>query len=107
MEQAAERVHSSAPSGHVDPAGAATHTRLPEVTAPTLVINGLSDVPGIQEVSALPASGIPGARRLDLPEAGHLPPVERPVEVTEALTTFLRAVFQGAVSGFHPSSVVY
>ncbi|MGN9844574.1 alpha/beta fold hydrolase [Nonomuraea sp. H19] len=63
--------------------------RLPEITVPTLVINGLSDVRGIQEVSGLLAAGIPGARRLDLPETGHLPPLERPAEVTAALETFL------------------
>lgn len=64
-------------------------TRLPEVAAPTLVINGLSDVPGIQEVSTLLATGIRGAHRIDLPETGHLPPLQRPDEVTDALTTFL------------------
>ncbi|MFC4120910.1 alpha/beta fold hydrolase [Nonomuraea zeae] len=63
--------------------------RLHEITAPTLVINGLSDVPGIQQVSGLLAAGIPAARRIDLPETGHLPPLERPAEVTAALTTFL------------------
>ncbi|MER6945999.1 alpha/beta hydrolase [Nonomuraea sp. NPDC000554] len=68
-------------------------TRLHEITAPTLVINGLSDVAGIQEVSSLLATGIPGARRIDLPQTGHLPPLERPSEVTTALTTFLPAVF--------------
>ncbi|GGO63366.1 alpha/beta hydrolase [Nonomuraea cavernae] len=65
--------------------------RLGEVAAPTLVINGLADVPGIQEVSGLLAAGIPGARRVDLPETGHLPPLERPVEVTAALRGFLAA----------------
>jgi pimeloyl-ACP methyl ester carboxylesterase len=68
-------------------------TRLHEITAPTLVINGLSDVPGIQEVSTLLTTGIPGARRIDLPQTGHLPPLERPVEVTAALTAFLSATF--------------
>ncbi|MEV4019264.1 alpha/beta hydrolase [Nonomuraea angiospora] len=68
-------------------------TRLPEITAPTLVINGLSDVPGIQQMSDLLSAGIPAARRIDLPETGHLPPLERPTEVTEALTAFLSAVF--------------
>ncbi|MCF6476885.1 alpha/beta hydrolase, partial [Nonomuraea sp. MG754425] len=57
---------------------------------PTLVVNGLSDVSGIQEVSGLLAAGIPGTRRLDLPGTGHLPPLERPEEVTRALTTFLQ-----------------
>ncbi|GAA3224231.1 alpha/beta fold hydrolase [Nonomuraea helvata] len=70
-------------------------TRLHEISAPTLVINGLSNVPGIQEVSGLLAKGIPGARRLDLPETGHLPPLERPKEVTAALTAFLADVFTG------------
>ncbi|TDB92839.1 alpha/beta fold hydrolase [Nonomuraea longispora] len=68
-------------------------TRLTEIAAPTLVINGLSDVPGIQEVSGLLAAGIPGARRLDLQDTGHLPPLERPAEVSAALVTFLSEVF--------------
>ena len=68
-------------------------TRLHEIAAPTLVINGLSDVPGIQQVSDLLASGIPAARRIDLPQTGHLPPLERPAEVTAALATFLPSAF--------------
>ncbi|WP_043627275.1 alpha/beta fold hydrolase [Nonomuraea candida] len=75
---------------HLDPPAAG---RLGEVAAPTLVINGLSDVPGIQEVSGLLAAGIPGARRVDLPETGHLPPLERPERVTRELAAFLREVF--------------
>ncbi|SFC45941.1 alpha/beta fold hydrolase [Streptomyces aidingensis] len=63
--------------------------RLGEITVPTLVINGLSDVPEIQEVSDLLAAGIPGARRIDLPDTGHLPALERPEEVTAALRGLL------------------
>ncbi|WP_327581183.1 alpha/beta fold hydrolase [Nonomuraea sp. NBC_00507] len=74
---------------HLDPPVAG---RLHEIAVPSLVINGLSDVRGIQEVSGLLAAGIPAARRLDLPETGHLPPLERPAEVTAALTTFLSEV---------------
>jgi len=59
--------------------------RLAQIRVPTLVINGLADVPGIQEISALLADGISGAGRLDLAATGHLPPMERPVEVTGAL----------------------
>ncbi|MFB9882018.1 alpha/beta fold hydrolase [Planobispora siamensis] len=66
--------------------------RLDEVRQPTLVINGLCDVPGIQAVSDLLADGIAGARRIDLPRTGHLPPLERPEEVTSALTGFLAAL---------------
>jgi pimeloyl-ACP methyl ester carboxylesterase len=66
--------------------------RLAEIRVPTLVINGLADVPGIQEISALLADGITGARRMDLASTGHLPPMERPVEVTGALGEFLALV---------------
>ncbi|GAA2368048.1 alpha/beta hydrolase [Nonomuraea africana] len=64
--------------------------RLDEVRAPTLVINGMADVPSIQHVSDLLAAGIKGARRVDLPETGHLPPLERPAEVTGLLSAHLR-----------------
>ncbi|MGE7438274.1 alpha/beta fold hydrolase [Kitasatospora sp. NPDC001175] len=63
--------------------------RLAEVAVPTLVVAGLADAPEILAASALLAEGIPGARRLDLPDTGHLPPVERPQLVTAALTDFL------------------
>ncbi|AIJ26287.1 alpha/beta fold hydrolase [Amycolatopsis methanolica] len=77
---------------HLEPGPAG---RLGEVVAPTLVINGLLDVPEIQEVSGLLSAGIAGARRLDLPDAGHLPPVERPNRVTAALRGFLTELHSG------------
>jgi pimeloyl-ACP methyl ester carboxylesterase len=45
--------------------------RLAEIRVPTLVINGLADVPGIQEISALLADGITGALGEFLYRAGH------------------------------------
>ena len=63
--------------------------RLGEIEAPTLVVKGLADVPGIQDVATEYATGIPGARRLEMPDTGHLPPVERPEEFTAALAGFL------------------
>jgi pimeloyl-ACP methyl ester carboxylesterase len=66
--------------------------RLSEVEVPTLVVNGLADLPGVQEIAGLLAQGIAGACRLDLPETGHLPPLERPAQVTAMLTEFLAAV---------------
>ncbi|MFD4252685.1 alpha/beta fold hydrolase [Amycolatopsis thermoflava] len=77
---------------HLEPGPA---DRLGEVVAPTLVVNGLLDVPEIQEVSGLLSTGIAGARRLDLPDAGHLPPVERPDRVTAALRGFLTELHSG------------
>ncbi|MFJ2033543.1 alpha/beta fold hydrolase [Streptosporangium sp. NPDC087985] len=63
--------------------------RLTEVEVPILVVTGLADVPEILEVSDLLAREIRKARRVDLPETGHLPPLERPEEFTAALTDFL------------------
>ncbi|WP_116949700.1 alpha/beta fold hydrolase [Jiangella endophytica] len=63
--------------------------RLHEIAVPALVVNGLADLSYIQDVSGLLADGIPGARRVDLDDTGHLPPVERPAEVTRLLTEFL------------------
>lgn len=63
--------------------------RLHEVRVPALVITGLADVPGILTAADLLTGGIAGARRLDLADTGHLPPLERPAEVTGALANLL------------------
>ncbi|MCY9785378.1 alpha/beta hydrolase [Nocardiopsis sp. EMB25] len=63
--------------------------RLAEIGVPTLVVRGGCDVPEIREVSDLYAAGVPGARLVELPDAGHLPSVERPEELTEVLGGFL------------------
>ncbi|MFF4591514.1 alpha/beta fold hydrolase [Amycolatopsis sp. NPDC001319] len=65
-----------------------TRHRLAEITAPTLVIIGLADGSGLLELADRFEHEIPGATRLDLPDTGHLPPMERPAEVTEALRSF-------------------
>jgi 3-oxoadipate enol-lactonase len=59
---------------------------------PTLVIVGEDDAltPPAQ-VRAM-ADAIPGATLAAIPGAGHLPPVERPVETTRALGDFLRSL---------------
>lgn len=66
-----------------------TSGRLAEVGVPTLVVNGLQDVPALQDVAALLTDSIPGACRIDLPDTGHLAPLERPGQVTAAVTGFL------------------
>ena len=64
--------------------------RLHEITVPTLVVKGLSEIPQIQEVADLYAAGIGDAALLELPETGHLPSIERPGELTAALAGFLK-----------------
>ncbi|MEV4602061.1 alpha/beta fold hydrolase [Amycolatopsis sp. NPDC049253] len=67
-----------------------TRHRLGEITAPTLVIIGREDGSGLLELADMFEREIPGAARLDLPGTGHLPPMERPAEVTEALRSWFR-----------------
>lgn len=64
-------------------------TRLAEISAPTLVVKGLADEPTLAAISDRFAAEIAGARLLELPDTGHLPPLERPRETTSALTSFL------------------
>ncbi|GAA2071900.1 alpha/beta fold hydrolase [Actinomadura alba] len=63
--------------------------RLAEVGVPALVVIGSADVPEIQAASDLLAEGIKGARKVVLPDTGHLPPLERPEEFNAALIDFL------------------
>jgi len=63
--------------------------RLAEIAVPALVVNGLSDVIHIQHVSDLLSEGIVGARRIDMPDTGHIPPLERPEESTAIQADFL------------------
>jgi pimeloyl-ACP methyl ester carboxylesterase len=63
--------------------------RLTDVRAPTLVVNALRDVRFVQDLVHELAGGIPGAQFLELPDAGHLPSVECPVAISQALATFL------------------
>jgi pimeloyl-ACP methyl ester carboxylesterase len=63
--------------------------RLSAVGVPTVVVNGLDDVPAAQQIADLLTAGIPGARRIDLPDTGHLAPLERPRQVTAAIDGLL------------------
>ncbi|MFJ8044975.1 alpha/beta fold hydrolase [Kitasatospora sp. NPDC096147] len=59
------------------------------VTAPTLLVTGAHDFPEFTAVSDRLAGLIPGARRLHLDWAGHLPALERPEETAALLVDFL------------------
>jgi pimeloyl-ACP methyl ester carboxylesterase len=89
LEGVFRRLWSGPPSTEV-PADPPAVGRLSEVRVPTMVINGLDDAPWIQQVSAMLATGIPHAQRIDLSDAGHLPSIEYPKEISALLRTFLR-----------------
>jgi len=65
-------------------------TRLAQIKTPTLVVKALADEPSLVAVSEQLATQIVGARLLELHDTGHLPPVERPHEISAALADFLR-----------------
>lgn len=62
---------------------------LGRVAAPTLVMVGEHDIPEFQETAAELARGIPGARFLSLPGAGHMAPMEAPEAFNAAVLGFL------------------
>jgi len=64
----------------VDPTG---------ITAPTLVVSGAHDVQHFRDVAALLAREIPGAERVELDWAGHLPALEHPDDTAALLRTRL------------------
>ncbi|EEP71941.1 alpha/beta hydrolase [Micromonospora sp. ATCC 39149] len=64
--------------------------RLGELRVPVLVTAGAADVPDIGRIADRIAAEVPGAVRLpDVPDAGHLLPLERPEAVNSALLAFL------------------
>ncbi|MFD7613617.1 alpha/beta fold hydrolase [Streptomyces sp. NPDC059828] len=96
---AKEAAAGHAASGEEAPAAATDDAADPSfdpapVQAPTLVVTGTHDVDDFRTMGALLADGIPGAHRVELPWAGHLPSLERPDEVNDLLTGFL-----GGLSG--------
>jgi pimeloyl-ACP methyl ester carboxylesterase len=64
--------------------------RLGEVRCPTLVIVGDEDVADMQAIAVHVAGSVPGARLVQVPDAAHLPSLERAEEVNALILAFLR-----------------
>jgi len=67
---------------------------LPGICVPTLVLAGEADAMTPPALSAEIAAGIPGAVLRLVPGAGHLPPLEQPVAVTNLLLRWLRGALR-------------
>ena len=63
--------------------------RLGDIVAPTLVLVGGEDVPDIHAIADKLAREIPGARKAVIPNAAHVPSMERPQEFEELVLGFL------------------
>jgi 3-oxoadipate enol-lactonase len=64
--------------------------RLAEIRAPTLVVLGALDTPDIKAITDSLMQKVPGARRVIIDDAGHMPNMEKPVEFNRAVIPFLR-----------------
>ncbi|MDT0442521.1 alpha/beta fold hydrolase [Streptomyces johnsoniae] len=65
--------------------------RLAEIRVPVLVLLGALDLLAIHDAARRVAADIPGARRVDWPDAAHLPSLEQPAEFLTLLRTWLAA----------------
>jgi 3-oxoadipate enol-lactonase len=66
--------------------------RLAEISAPTLIVYGDKDVTDVRQAADPLAGAIPGARLAVIPDAAHLPQMERPELFNEIVLRFLREV---------------
>ena len=64
---------------------------LGQITVPVLVLAGEDDPISGPDRNAAMAEAIPGAVRVNLPDTGHFPMLERPAEVSAAMREWLAA----------------
>ncbi len=64
--------------------------QLAEIAAPALVLSGEGDAPIRLEAAALMARGLPRARRVIIPGAGHLPNLDQPGFYNDLLVQFFK-----------------
>jgi 3-oxoadipate enol-lactonase len=88
--------------------------RLCEVHASTLVVVGEKDLNDFQVSASLLANNIPGARRVMVPGAGHVLPMEAPDRFNHLLSGFLAGIrtgesrqFAGQPDSIKSSSQIY
>ncbi len=65
--------------------------RLHEIHVPTLILVGDADIPDVHAHAGAIETGIPGARRIVVPDTGHLMYLEKPEEFSRTVIDFLQA----------------
>lgn len=63
--------------------------RLVEIRCPTLVLHGALDAPAFLDTGAFIAREVPGAKRIVIPEAGHMVNIEQPAAFNRAVHRFI------------------
>ncbi len=66
--------------------------RLGEITVPTLIIAGELDAPEIVRAADVLQAGIPGAKKVILSNAAHVPSMEQPEVFNQTILNFLATV---------------
>ena len=84
-------LHTDWSSAESKPIDRPAITRLGEITAPTLAIVGDQDLPHCMANADLITSKVPGARKVVIKDAAHLPSLERPEEFNRVVLDFLLA----------------
>ena len=64
--------------------------RLDQIRVPTLLIVGALDDPEVLRAAGTMEKEIPGARKVVISDAAHVPSMERPAEFDQAVLGFLR-----------------
>jgi pimeloyl-ACP methyl ester carboxylesterase len=65
--------------------------RLGEVTRPALVVSSEADQPDIHAIARRIVASLPDTTEASIPDAGHLPSMERPEAFDRILADFLSA----------------
>jgi len=65
--------------------------RLKEIRVPALILVGDADIPDVHAHAGAIEAGIPGPKRVIIPETGHLMYLEKPEEFSRAVITFIDA----------------
>ncbi len=74
----------------IDPLDPPAVRRLDEIHAPALIIAGALDDPELLRAADVMSAGIPGAQKVILPDAAHLPNMERSAEFSRAVFSFVQ-----------------
>ena len=82
-------LHAEDPGEAIEPDGVPALHRLPELAVPTLVLLGALDVFLVIDRGRTIAAQVPGAELVELEGVAHLPQLERPHAVAEAIRAWL------------------
>lgn len=71
-----------------------THARdhLHEIAKPTLIVVGEGDLTYFHNIASVLAAGIPGSRKVIVPNAGHMVNMEAPDEINNLLADFIAKI---------------